>query len=43
MRKVEASGETNVALYYTKCGGLMRCYAGRLGPEGVIRQGKIGF
>ena len=43
MRKVEAGGDTNVALYYTKCGGLMRCYAGRLGPEGVIRQGKVGF
>jgi hypothetical protein len=43
MHKVVQAGQTQLALYYEECGGLMRCYAGRLGPEGVIRQGKVGF
>jgi len=29
-----------VAMYYTKCGGLNRCYAGRLGPEGQLVPGR---
>jgi len=43
MHKAEQAGQTALALYYGGCGGLTRCYAGRLGPEGIIYQGKIGF
>ncbi len=29
-----------VAMYYAECGGLHRCYRGRLGPEGVVLPGR---
>lgn len=29
-----------VAMYYAECGGLHRCYRGRLGPEGIILPGR---
>jgi len=29
-----------VAMYYAECGGLTRCYRGRLGPEGVVVPGR---
>lgn len=29
-----------VAMYYAECGGLSRCYRGRLGPEGVVVPGR---
>jgi hypothetical protein len=29
-----------VAMYYAECGGLLRCYRGRLGPEGIILPGR---
>ncbi len=43
MYKVDQDGQTALALYYGGCGGLTRCYAGRLGPEGIVHQGKVGF
>jgi len=29
-----------VAMYYAECGGLHRCYRGRLGPEGIVLPGR---
>ncbi len=29
-----------IAMYYAECGGLHRCYRGRLGPEGVVFPGR---
>lgn len=29
-----------VAMYYAECGGLHRCYRGRLGPEGIVIPGR---
>lgn len=29
-----------VAMYYAECGGLHRCYRGRLGPEGIVVPGR---
>ncbi len=29
-----------IAMYYAECGGLHRCYRGRLGPEGIVVPGR---
>lgn len=38
--EVHQKDGNRVAMYYAECGGLHRCYRGRLGPEGIILPGR---